>query len=129
MNFNITNYETIGSTVNVLMYINSTELWKAWQGLEQSPDAADVLFTTLLQLMMNPQKVCLSHHYLFLFLMVPAHFHDAAGDLFTIMKKFWDCPKFWQCSCHIVVCSLNSCYIRVVFSIFHSLLLYFVLGS
>ena len=27
---------------------------------------------------------------------------------------------FWQCSCHIVSCSLNSCYIRLVFRIFRS---------
>ena len=49
--------------------------------------------------------------------MLPAHFHEAAGDLLTIVEKFWDCPKFWQCS-------LNSCYFRVVFRIFRSLLLY-----
>ena len=61
--------------------------------------------------------------------MLPAHFHDAAGDLFTIEEKFWDCPQFWQCPCHTVLCSLNSCYIRVVFVIFRRLLLYFVLGS
>ena len=62
-------------------------------------------------------------------LMLPAHFHDVAGDLFTTVEKFWDCPKFWQCSCYIVLCSLNSCYIRLVFGIFRNLLLYFVLGS
>ena len=62
-------------------------------------------------------------------IMVPAHLHDAPGDLFTIVEKFWDCPKFWQCSCYIVICSLNSCYIRVLFGVFRSLLLYFVLGS
>ena len=27
--------------------------------------------------------------------MLPAHFNNAASDLFTIMEKFWDCPKFW----------------------------------
>ena len=52
-----------------------------------------------------------------------------AADLFTIVEKFWDCSKFLQCSCNIVLCSLNSCDIRVVFAIFRSLLLYFVLGS
>ena len=62
-------------------------------------------------------------------IMLPAHFHDAAGDLFTIVEKFWDCSKFWQCSCYIVLCSLNSCDIRVVFAIFRIMLLYFVLGS
>ena len=61
--------------------------------------------------------------------MLPAHFHDAAGDLFTIVKKFWDCSKFWQCSCYIVLCSLNSSYIRVLFGVFRSLLFYFVFGS
>ena len=61
--------------------------------------------------------------------MLPAHFHDAAGDMFTLVEKFLECPKFWQCSCHIVLCSLNLCYIRLVFGIFRSLLLYFVLGS
>ena len=47
------------------------------------------------------------------------------------MEKFWvwDCSKFWQHSCHVVLCSLNSCYIRVVFDIVRNLLLYLVLGS
>ena len=61
--------------------------------------------------------------------MLPAHFHDAAGDLLTIVEKFWDCPKFWLCSCYIVFCSLNSSYIRVLFGVFRSLLVYFVLVS
>ena len=61
--------------------------------------------------------------------MLPAHFHDAGGDLFTTVEKFWACPKFWQCSCHILSYSLNSHYYRLVFGIFRSLLLYFVLGS
>ena len=60
--------------------------------------------------------------------MLPSHFHDAAGDLFTIVEKFWDCPKFYQCSCHIVLCSLNSCYIRLVLGIFRNLLLYCIVG-
>ena len=61
--------------------------------------------------------------------MLPSHFHDAADDLFTTVEKFWDCTKFWECSCHIVLYSLDSCHIRVVFGIFRSLLLCFVLGS
>ena len=39
--------------------------------------------------------------------MLPAHFYDAAGDLFTTVEKFLECSKFWQCSCHIVSCSLT----------------------
>ena len=34
-------------------------------------------------------------------LMLPAHLHDAAGDLFTTVEKILECPKFWQCSCQI----------------------------
>ena len=25
--------------------------------------------------------------------MLPAQFHYVAGDLFTIVEKFWDCPN------------------------------------
>ena len=58
-------------------------------------------------------------------LMLPAHFHNASGDLFTIVENFLDSPEFWQCSCDTVLCSLNLCYIRVVFGIFRILILYF----
>ena len=57
--------------------------------------------------------------------MLPAHSHDVAGDL---LEKFLECPKFWQCSCHIVSRALNSCFSRLVFGIFRSLFLYFVIG-
>ena len=49
--------------------------------------------------------------YIQISLLLPAHFHDAAGDLFTIVQKLWNCPKFWQCSCKIVIC---SCFTRVM---------------
>ena len=36
-------------------------------------------------------------------LMLHAHFHDVAGDLFTIVEKFWDCPKFWLLSHRVML--------------------------
>ena len=57
--------------------------------------------------------------------MLPAHFHEAAGDLFVILEKF----LIVQNSGNALVTSCYAPYISVVFGIFRSLLLYFVIGS